>query len=794
MMKRMISLVLALAAVLALLPAVTLPTDALWQEFDERYEVDGSYYTTSSKMATKLNQIFDGNANIYHDSACTNSVNVRIGTSNVKNNGIIMYTGPYGGRYVNSGTSCWIYAAGVYYTLFGNIGLTNPTSKSERLDLSKGSGRGTSYANFVAWGVRDAVGAHIRTTSHSMIVLDYDENTITIVDGNNDGRGKVSVRKRSWDQFNYTVDYIVQPTDEYYYSEYPVYDCEHSYSQAITQQASCTKDGVMTYSCTKCPDKYTVSIPATGHNFSNDYCVICGAYDSSVLTGTCGTNLKWTLRKGALTVSGSGNMYDYAYNGAPWYKNKTTIKSIVIDGGITNVGDYAFSECENLTSVTIGDSVTTIGDFAFQLCNKVSSLTLGKNVQTIGLEAFKCTAIKKLEIPDSTTYIGDLAFGFCNNLASVKLGKKVATIRDAAFSDCYSLKEIIFTGKAPTIGEEVFCNIKADVYFPTGSTWTNNVIKHYGGNLTWTPYYSGLVNIDGVWKYYEFDVFQKDYFGLVPYEEEYFYVEGGIVDWDRTGFILHEGNWCYVQDGRFAKDYNGLMHNGEHWLYVEKGMVNWDYTGLISYNDGWYYIDGGVWKEDYTDLVYYNDTWFYVENGFIDWGYTGLVPYNGNYFYVQNNVLDWAYTGLGYHDGEWYFIQNALLQLNFVGLVYFNGTWFYVENGHLTWDYTGMAQHEGNYFYVQNNVLDWGYTGLGYHDGGWYFIQNALLQAGYYGLVYFNDTWFYIEDSRLTWTTNGLREHEGKLFYITNSEVNWGFNGTAEYAGIEYTVVNGVVV
>ena len=213
MKKRWISMLLAAVMLVSLLPVTALQAQALWQEFDDRTEVDGSYYTTSSKMAAKLNQIFDGNANIYHDSKLTNLVNVRIGTSNVKNNGVYMYAGPYGGPSKSIGTSCWIYAAGVYYTLFGEVGFQTPGKNSEALNIKSTSSSITSYANFKAWGVRDGVGAHIRTSSHSMIVLDYDEETITILDGNNDGNGKVSVRKRSWDRFNYYVSYITQPTD-----------------------------------------------------------------------------------------------------------------------------------------------------------------------------------------------------------------------------------------------------------------------------------------------------------------------------------------------------------------------------------------------------------------------------------------------------------------------------------------------------------------------------------------------------------------------------------------------------
>ncbi len=796
MKKKWISALLAVALLLTMLPALTLEADAsYWIEYDERYEVDGSYYTTSTKMAQKLNAIFDGNANIYHDRGCTNSVNVRIGTSNVKNNGITMYAGPYGGSYKSAGTSCWIYAAGVYYTLFGEVGFQSPGRNSEALNISATSSRITSYANFKAWGVRDGVGAHIRTSSHSMIVLDYDEEGLTILDGNNDGNGKVSVRKRSWDRVNYTVSYITQPKDSFYYSEYPVYDCEHDYTSQITKQAGCVEDGVVTYTCTKCPDSFTESIPATGHNFQNDYCVVCNAYDSSILKGTCGSDLNWTLRTGTLTVTGSGDMYDYGYSGAPWFKNRTSIKSVVVDGGITHIGDHAFAFSENLTSVTIGDSVTAIGDFAFQSCPKISSLTLGSSVKTIGLEAFKYTAIKNLNIPDSTTYIGDLAFGFCEALGEVRLGKGVATIRDAAFYNTPSLKKITFRGSAPAIGEEAFMNARAAVHYPTNDpTWTSKVMQDYGGVLTWKSYYQGLNPVGDTWGYYDEGVLQADYTGLVPYEGNWFYVENGVVTWNYIGLVYHDGQWRYVVNSRFDDEYLGLVYHNDAWLYVVNGCVDWSYNGLGYSNEQWYFIENGQWKEDHTGLVYFNNTWFYVENGHLTWDYTGLVEYNGNRFYVQNNVLDWGYTGLGYHDGEWYFIQNALLQLDFTGLVNFNNTWFYVENGHLTWDYTGLVEYEGNWFYVQNNELDWGYTGLGYHDGGWYFIQNARVQADYNGLVNFNETWFYIENGELTWTANGLYAWNNTLYYIKNSEVDWSYTGKAIYNGIEYDVVNGVAV
>ena len=88
-------------------------------------------------------------------------------------------------------------------------------------------------------------------------------------------------------------------------------------------------------------------------------------------SGTCGaegdgSNLTWTLdSEGVLTISGSGDMYDYGLSGAPWYGIRSLVKSAVIADGVTSIGEKAFLYCTSLTSVTIPDSVTSIGKGAF---------------------------------------------------------------------------------------------------------------------------------------------------------------------------------------------------------------------------------------------------------------------------------------------------------------------------------------------------------------------------------------------------------------------------------------------
>ena len=101
-----------------------------------------------------------------------------------------------------------------------------------------------------------------------------------------------------------------------------------------------------------------------------------------VAEGTCGENLTWTLdSKGTLTISGTGAMTDYSNDSnAPWFNSRSSIKSVIIESGVTTIGESAFFECISLESVTIPDSVTSIGDYAFEYCSSLASVTIPNSV------------------------------------------------------------------------------------------------------------------------------------------------------------------------------------------------------------------------------------------------------------------------------------------------------------------------------------------------------------------------------------------------------------------------------
>lgn len=292
MIKRVLSCFFTLAALLILLPLTATEANAYYNLITDRAEVDGSDFTESEAMAETLNDIFDGDASIYADKTCTIPVDTYLGTSPVKNNGVSMHVGPEGEAYLNRGTSCYIYANGVYYTLFGEVtGAGEPGENSEMLQLT--GSRSPSYERFKAWGVRQGVGALIRASGHSMIVLDYDEQTITILDGNSDGRGRVSICTRSWEKFAkyYYISYIIQPKDSYYAD---LYGC-----------------------------------------------------------GTCGESTSWYVDgKGTLTITGSGEI---SYPG--WLNYSSGIKKVIIGEDITGISNPVFYGCKNFEQVLfLGDA------------------------------------------------------------------------------------------------------------------------------------------------------------------------------------------------------------------------------------------------------------------------------------------------------------------------------------------------------------------------------------------------------------------------------------------------------
>ena len=128
-----------------------------------------------------------------------------------------------------------------------------------------------------------------------------------------------------------------------------------------------------------------------------------------------------------------------------------------IPNSVTEIGNYAFSECSSLTSVTIPNSITEIGSNAFRNCSSLTSVTILDSVTTIGSHAFYgCSSLTSVSIGNSVTSIGSGAFRNCSSLTSVTIPDSVTEIGTAAFADCSSLTSVTIPDSVTTLGANPF--------------------------------------------------------------------------------------------------------------------------------------------------------------------------------------------------------------------------------------------------------------------------------------------------------------------------------------------------
>ena len=152
-----------------------------------------------------------------------------------------------------------------------------------------------------------------------------------------------------------------------------------------------------------------------------------------------------------------------------------------VEYSVTSIGDYAFYNCEALTSITIPNSVTSIGRGAFYCCSGLTSVTIPNSVTSIGNSAFAgCSSLTSITIPNSVTSISNYAFGGCSNLNEVYcLSEQVPNTEENIFYNVNTESAILYVPASAlddyktTIPWKYFCKIRslddsfktADIYY-----------------------------------------------------------------------------------------------------------------------------------------------------------------------------------------------------------------------------------------------------------------------------------------------------------------------------------------
>jgi len=215
----------------------------------------------------------------------------------------------------------------------------------------------------------------------------------------------------------------------------------------------------------------------------------------------CGKNVYWKLQNGVLTISGTGAMTDYSdADSVPWHDTKSSIHSVIVGQGVTNIGSYAFDGCTELTSVTLSEGLTAIGSSAFAGCGKLTGITMPATLKTIGEKAFiSCVVLTDVVIPYGVTAIGADAFSCMSSLSSITVPATVTGIGDRCFAFSTNLTAVSLGGKPASMGSNLLMmDTKAVIYYRTDSGWNAAAKSAFVGtqsNLSWKSV--GDVNGDG---------------------------------------------------------------------------------------------------------------------------------------------------------------------------------------------------------------------------------------------------------------------------------------------------------
>lgn len=225
-------------------------------------------------------------------------------------------------------------------------------------------------------------------------------------------------------------------------------------------------------------------------------CVSLLAFPASAAEGTCGDDLTWVLKNGTLTISGKGNMYSYTEkNMPPWYESASLVQRIVIEDGVTTVGDLAFYHCINLTTVTMADSVKSLGELAFAGCAKLkqirmngvetikrgcfydcealSNVVLPQTLKTLGDQAFyRCRSLGGIVVPASVTSFGSSVFTYCSSLVYARIDAQINELPYWTFYGCYLLDELYLPDSIENVGQNALGECPELYYVDFGGSET----------------------------------------------------------------------------------------------------------------------------------------------------------------------------------------------------------------------------------------------------------------------------------------------------------------------------------
>jgi hypothetical protein len=211
-------------------------------------------------------------------------------------------------------------------------------------------------------------------------------------------------------------------------------------------------------------------------------CIVLYIFPESVsadetASGTLSSNITWSISGNVMTISGTGEMGDV--KNQPYSSYSSTVTEIIINEGVSSVGEGAFLNFSALKNVQLPETLEIIDVNAFSYCYNLTYINIPDNVAYIGKNAFYATSFlskltdkyivlgngilyeykgddSEIIVPDGVKTISDRAFVSDTKITSVKIPDSVRIIGSGAFLGCSGLKYAVIPENVDFIGDNSF--------------------------------------------------------------------------------------------------------------------------------------------------------------------------------------------------------------------------------------------------------------------------------------------------------------------------------------------------
>ena len=531
--------------------------------------------------------------------------------------------------------------------------------------------------------------------------------------------------------------------------KWEISSCEHQWNDGvITTEPSCTSVGVKTYTCTKCNETKTETIPAAGHKWNDGEVTTAPTCDNAgVKTYTCAVcNKTKTEAIGAL----GHTPVDVAEQPATCTEAGHTagVKCSVCGATISGIEEIPATGHTEAIDEAVAATCTETGLTEGKHCSVCNEVLVAQTVVPANGHVEEIRNAKPVTDTEDG-YTGDTYCSVCNEkLASGQVIYHNGWRKDGDSYYFYQDQQPV-TGmvRVPYPAEDLLPG-----YGPDAEDAEVNVPGKEGNpdNYDYPDRESALFVFD------ENGVFQKDQCGV--------YDDNGVTRWIENGMLVwHAGLVKDGDDYRYFKR-NGMVTGVETYVAKTNGLLKaakytFDAEGKLMKLEGLHEDLNG-------NLCYYVD---YTKN------YAGLVKVDGDYYYIASDlkaVKSCTYYVTKTNDlksaGYYSFDADGKMIIK-NGMVEENGELYYYADG--AKKAAGLVERNGNYYYFASDLK-------AVKDAKHYVFAdkaNGLKPAGWY--------WFNADG---TMFLNGIREENGVKYYYKDGVKNYA--GLIELDGDYYYV------